>query len=63
MTIRSVRRFACWITTDAHSQYLTLNAFARQQWLCERASMVHYTRTLPVLLIYLTPMLSAPQAA
>ena len=27
-------RFACWINeaTDTHSEYLTLIAFARQQW-------------------------------
>jgi len=34
--------FACWITkaTNAHSEYAILIAFPRQQWLCERASML-----------------------
>jgi hypothetical protein len=32
-------RFACRITkaTDTHSEYVTLTAFPRQQWLHERA--------------------------
>jgi hypothetical protein len=32
-------RSACWITTatDTHSEYITLLAFAGQQWLRERA--------------------------
>jgi hypothetical protein len=36
-------RFACWISkaTDAHSEYLILTAFRRQEWLRERASMLH----------------------
>ena len=35
-------RFALWITkaTGTHSEYITLLAFARQQWLCERASIL-----------------------
>ena len=35
-------RFACWITkaTDGHSEYVILIAFAPQQWLRERASML-----------------------
>jgi hypothetical protein len=34
-------RFACWITkaTDTYSEYVTLIAFPRQQWLSERASV------------------------
>jgi hypothetical protein len=38
-------RFACWITkaTDTHSEYVIFIAFSRQQWLRERASMLHYT--------------------
>jgi hypothetical protein len=38
-------RFACWITkaTDIHSEYVILIAFTRQQWLRERATMLHYT--------------------
>jgi hypothetical protein len=41
-------RFACWITkaTDTHSEYLIVIAFALQQWLRERASMLRRT-TLP----------------
>jgi hypothetical protein len=32
-------RFACWTTkaTNTHSDYITLIAFSRQQWLRERA--------------------------
>jgi hypothetical protein len=43
-------RFACWITkaTDTHAEYVILIAFPRQQWLRERASVLHI---LPVLLI------------
>jgi hypothetical protein len=35
-------RFACWITkaADTHSEYVTLTAFARQQWLRERPSIL-----------------------
>jgi hypothetical protein len=38
-------RIACWITkaTDIHSEYIIYTAFARQQWLHERASMLRYT--------------------
>ena len=36
--------FACWITknthTHPHSKYVILIAFPRQQWLCERASIL-----------------------
>jgi hypothetical protein len=42
-------RFVCCITkaTDTHSKYVTLIAFVRQQWLCERASMLSlYVRCL-----------------
>jgi hypothetical protein len=37
--------FACWITkaTDTHSEYVILIAFAWQQWLRERASMLRQT--------------------
>jgi hypothetical protein len=37
-------RTSCWITkaTDAHSEYVILIAFSRQQWLRERASMLLY---------------------
>jgi hypothetical protein len=41
-------RCACWITkariyTHTHTQYLTLIAFPRQEWLRERASVLRYT--------------------
>jgi hypothetical protein len=47
-------RFAWRITkaTNTHSEYVILIAFPRQQWLCERASMVRY-KYIPVL-FYLT---------
>jgi hypothetical protein len=34
--------FACWISkaTDTYSEYVTLTAFPRQQWLSERASVL-----------------------
>jgi hypothetical protein len=37
-------RFACWITkaTNTHSECVILTAFPWQQWLRERASMLHY---------------------
>ena len=36
-------RFACWITkaTDTHLESVIPTAFPRQQWLRERASMLH----------------------
>ena len=34
---------AGWLQTHTHSEYVTLIAFPRQQWLCERASMLRYT--------------------
>jgi hypothetical protein len=36
---------ASWITkaTDTHSEYVTLIAFTRQQWLRHRASLLRYT--------------------
>ena len=35
--------FACWITkaTDTHSEYVIFIAFPRQQWLRERALLLH----------------------
>ena len=35
-------RFSWWITeaTDTHTEYVTLIAFPRGQWLCERASVL-----------------------
>jgi len=50
MTICSIR-IACWTlkATDTFSEYVTLIAFPRQQWLRERASMLCYS-TLPALL-------------
>jgi hypothetical protein len=39
------KRFACWITkaTDTHLEYVILLAFARQQLLWERASVLRCT--------------------
>jgi len=34
------RRFACWITTGTHSEYVIRVAIPLQQWLHERASIV-----------------------
>jgi hypothetical protein len=36
--------FACWITkdTDTHSEYLIVIAVPLQEWLYERASILHY---------------------
>jgi len=38
-------RFECWITkaADTHSEYAILITFPQQQWLQERASVLHYT--------------------
>ena len=38
-------RFACWIpkAADTYSEYVILLAFQLQQWLHERASVLHYT--------------------
>ena len=37
-------RIACWITnaTDTHSEYVTIIAFPRREWFCERASVIRY---------------------
>ena len=53
MTVRRMR-IACWVTkaTDTHSEYVILIAFQRQQWLCERASVLRYI-IFPVLFILL----------
>jgi hypothetical protein len=47
-------RVACWITkaTDTHSEYVILTAFARQQWLRERASLSRYTYTAVLLFLW-----------
>jgi len=52
MTVRRMR-IECCITnvTNTHSEYVTLVAFAQQQWLRERFSFFTFIRTLPVLLI------------
>ena len=36
-------RIVCWIpkATDTHAEYVKLIAFPLQQWLHERASMLH----------------------
>jgi len=38
-------RIACWIlkSTNTHSQYVILIAFALQQWLHQRASILRYS--------------------
>ena len=43
MTIRYMR-IECWIpkATNTNSQYVILIAFPHQQWLHERASVLHY---------------------
>jgi hypothetical protein len=43
-------RFACWITkaTDTYSEYVTLVAFPRQQWLRQRATRLRHTYTAPL---------------
>jgi hypothetical protein len=45
-------RVACWITkaTDTHSEYVMLIAFLGQQMLRERALVLGFIGTLPVLL-------------
>jgi hypothetical protein len=52
-TIRCMR-FACWVNkaADTHSEYVTLIAFPRQEWLRERAAILRYS-ALPVLLLFL----------
>jgi hypothetical protein len=41
-------RVACWIpmAANAHSEYVILIAFLLQQWLHERASILHYAYTV-----------------
>jgi len=43
MTIRRMR-IACWIpkAINTHSEHVILAVFPLQQWLHERASMLHY---------------------
>ena len=43
-TIRYLRN-ACWLTkaTNTHLQYVIIIAFSRQQWVRERALLLHYT--------------------
>jgi hypothetical protein len=38
-------RIACWISkaTNTHAEYVILIAFSLQQWLQERAPLLHYT--------------------
>jgi hypothetical protein len=51
-TIIGCMPFTCWVTkaTDEHSEYVMLIASSRQQWICERASILGYS-ALPVLLL------------
>jgi len=55
MTIRRMR-FTCLISkaTDTHSEYEILIAFLQQQWLRERASMLHYTYSAGLVCILFT---------
>jgi hypothetical protein len=48
-------RFECWITkaTNTHPEYVLLPASPRRQWLRERATMLHYTHTAPLLFLQL----------
>ena len=43
-------RIECWVTkaTDTHSEYLTLIAFPRQEWLKHTRLNVAFLPTLPV---------------
>jgi hypothetical protein len=51
-------RYACCVTeaTDTHSEYAIFIAFPGQQFLRERASMLTFICTLPLLQIILTIM-------
>ena len=55
MTVWRMRN-ACWIpkATNTHIGYVILIAFLLQQWLCERASMLHYTHFACLVNIYLS---------
>jgi len=50
-------RFACWITkathTHTHSEYVILIALPLQQWLHERLSMLRYTCSVSLVLIFI----------
>ena len=54
-------RFACWIpeATNTHSEYVTLIAVFRLQWLYDRASMLRYTYTARLLYDTLTAYCSS----
>ena len=47
------KRFACWVTeaTKRYSYYVLLVAFLLQKWLRERASVLRYTFSAPLVLI------------
>jgi len=57
-------RIACWITkaththTHTHSKYVILITFPLQQWLQERASMLHYTYIACIAIFYVLSFLS-----
>jgi hypothetical protein len=63
-------RFSCWMNKarNTHSEYVTLIAFPRQQWLYERTSMLRhkYIACNVILLLLLTssnsqwPLFSIP---
>jgi hypothetical protein len=45
-------RIACRVTkgTDAHTEYVIIIAFAGEEWLRERASFLHYTHIICLIL-------------
>jgi len=51
--------FACWVTkaTETHSEYVIIIAFTMQEWLGERASLLCFLHTLPLLLSYIPILL------
>jgi hypothetical protein len=53
MTIWGMR-ITCWITkaTNTLSQYVTLIAFPLQQWLQERATILHYIDIACIVLFF-----------
>ena len=60
MTIRRTR-IACRIpkVTNTHTEYVTLIAFPPQQWLHERASLLRYTNTACLVIMYIPIILKS----
>jgi len=48
-------RFVRWITnaTNTHLEYVTFIVFPQELWLLERASVLHYTYTITLLVLSL----------